>query len=142
MVANRKVTGKATSIPAGLATGGAVSIGVTLIMSAIAGWLVYSGRLAEKNIGYCAMAILICSSLLGAAISAKKVKRRKLIVCGASGLIYYTILLVTTALLFDGEYQGMGTTALVVLCGCGTAALLGILQGRGAGRSGRRRVRV
>lgn len=141
MVANRKVTGKAASMPVGLAMGAAVSVGVTLTMSAMAARLVYSGRLDEKNIGYCAMVVLILSALLGATVSEKKIKRRKLIVCGASGLIYYTILLITTAILFGGEYRGMGTTALIVLCGCGVAALLGTRQGRGAGRTGRRKVR-
>ncbi len=141
MVVNRKVTGKASSMPAGLAIGAAVSIGATLALSVVVGWLVYAGQLKEGHIGYCAMGILLLSSLLGAVVSKGKIKRQLLAVCGASGLIYYAVLLMTTALFSGGEYRGMGVTALMVLCGCAIGALPGVRRGRGV-RTGRgRRIR-
>ena len=132
MVANKKVTGTASSMPAGLAAGAGVSLGLTLVLAVIVAKLVDSGTLMEDSIGYCAMGILLCASICGAAVSVGRIKRQKAAVCGASGIIYYGMLVAMTAMFFGGQYNGMGVTALMVLCGCGVVLLLGMRQSRGA----------
>lgn len=134
MVANRKVTGKASSMPGGLAIGGGVSVLVTVLLSLVAAKLADTGTLPEGNIGYASLVILLLSSGLGAWMSAAKIKRRRLVVCLAAGGVYYGILLGLTALFFGGQYSGMGVTALAVAGGSCAAGLMGIGQGRGRKR--------
>ena len=124
MVMNRKVTGTAASLPVGLAVGAVVSSAVTAAGSALAAKLVLGGSIPEGAIGYCAMVILLLASALGAWTAAGRIRHRRLYVCMLSGAVYYGCLLMLTALFFGGQYQGMGVTALVVLAGCVTAALL------------------
>lgn len=140
MVANRKVTGNASSMPAGLAVGSLAALGITFVGSALAGYLVSSERLPESAIGWCAMVILLVSSVLSAAVAVRKIKHRRVYVCALSGVIYYGVLLAMTALFFGGQYQGMGVTALVVLAGCGIVVLLG-LRGEKGGKYRKRKNR-
>lgn len=134
MVANQKVTGRALSMPAGIGMGLALCIGVTLVGSALVGWLVSREILPYSGIGYGSMGILLSASILGAWMAVSRVKRQRLVVCLVLGLTYYLVLLSVTALFFGGEYSGMGVTALVILAGCGTVALLGLKGERGAKR--------
>ena len=136
MAMNRKVSGTATSVPAGLAIGAGISMGITILLAMIAATMADREILAEQSIGYAAMIILLAASIAGAAIAVGKIKRQKLLVCLASGGIYYLMLLSITALFFGGQYTGMGVTGLVILGGCGTVVLAGMGQG---GRQGRKR---
>lgn len=140
MKINKRSTGKAKSMPAGLALGATGSVGITLVMSAVGAKLMDAGALKEGTIGYIAMVILLAAAMIGAFISAGCIKRQRLLVCGLSGLVYYVILLSMTALFFGGQYQGMGVTALMVLCGSGLAALTEARQGRGVQQRGKRKI--
>lgn len=125
MTVNRKVTGTASSIPAGLALAALVSLGITGALSAVTAWLTLTGRIPESGVGYCAMVILAASSAAGAATAIGRIKRLRFQMGMAAGGIYYLCLVLLTALFFGGVYQGMGVTALMVLCGCGLVILLG-----------------
>ena len=124
MAVSGKVTGTASSIPGGLAAGAAVSLGVTAMLSAVTAWLVVSGRFAPDSVGYFVMVILLLSTASGAAMASGRIRRCRLQICLAAGGIYYGCLLAVTALFFGGIYNGMGVTALMVLCGCLATALL------------------
>lgn len=136
MVANRKVTGTASSIPAGLALGAAVSLAITLAGAWIFAYLIAGEILKESSIGYCAMAIILLASVVSAAVAVGRIKRRRVYICGLSGLIYFGILLSMTALFFGGQYQAVGITALLILAGSGAVALLGL---RGEGTASHRK---
>lgn len=126
MVVNRKVTGTALSIPAGLAVAAAVSLLVTFAGAAASGYLISKEILQESSIGYCAMVLILMSSAAGAAVAVGKIKKRRVFVCAVSGLIYFGVLLSMTALFFGGQYQGIHVTGLLVLAGCTLVALLGL----------------
>ncbi len=138
MNGNRKVTGTASSMAGGLAIGEMVSLLVTMVGAILAGNLVGKEMIPQQSIGYCAMVILVLASASGTLMAVKRIKRRRLFVCGIMGLIYYGSLLAITALFFGGQYQGMGVTALLVCGGCGTVALAGARSKRG-GRNRKRR---
>ena len=136
MVMNRKVTGKASTIPGGLAIAGAVSMGITLILAVLAAKLVDSEVIPESGIGYLSLGILLLSSMTGAATAWGRIKRQRLAVCLGAGAVYYVLLLSLTALFFGGQYQGMGVTGLVIAGGCCCVLLTG--KGQGSGRKRRR----
>lgn len=130
----QKTTGKTASIPGGLAWGGAVSLGLTILLSGVLAWLLEKETILWENTGYWIMGMLLLSSFIGAWISAGRIKRQRLVVCLMSGLVYLGVLLSMTALFFGGQYEGVGVTMLLVLGGSMTAALLGNPEKRGGKR--------
>lgn len=139
MTLNHKPTGTAMSMPAGLAIGGIWSLCVTLVMAALVAKLMDMEAIRQDSIGYFVISILLVASTTGALLSFGRIKRRRMVVCMVSGLIYYCVLLSITALCFGGQYQGMGVTGLVVLGGSFCAGLLGIHEKK-QGRTGKRSV--
>lgn len=140
MLLNRKPTGRAMSIPGGLAVAAGVSVSVTIAACLILTKLVVEEKLPMEHVGYGSMILLLTASFLGAVAAQGKIKHRKMLVCLLSGLVYYGILLGFTALFFGGQYTGIGVTGFLILGGCGTAAL--VTAGQGTSRKNRHKVRI
>lgn len=126
MTVNRKPTGTASSIPAGLVSGAMTAAGITLILSAVVARMIDKQLLSWDNMGYGVMGILLAASWLGAIITAGKVKRQRFLMCVLTGVLYYGILLAVTALFFGGQYSSVGETGLLIFCGSVLAAFTGI----------------
>ena len=124
MTINRKSTGRASSMAAGLTIGAIASLCVTVIICAIGAHMISKEILPQNQIGYCAIAAMLAATITGAAVASGKIKRQKIMVCMLSGLIYFCTLLALTALLFGGKYQGTGVTLITVGLGSIAAALL------------------
>lgn len=139
MVVNQKATGKAISMPAGLAIGGTVSMAVTLIAAAVLARLLDTERLAWESVGYGIEFTLVLASFCGAMTAFWKVKRQRLVVCIVSGVLYFGMLLGVTALFFGGQYEAVLLTGGLILAGSGGAALLGL---RGEGKGRRKKVKL
>ena len=107
---------------------------VTLVGAMVAAKMIDMGAMQHNSIGYAVLAILFLSSFLGAMIAAEKTKRQLIMVCALSGTAYFLILLGVTALFFDGQYEAVGVTALVVLGGSVLAAMNAVRPKRGGGR--------
>lgn len=118
-------------MPAGLAIGGAVSLGITLLGAAVLAKLVDQETLAWENVGYGVMVVLLLASFLGAMSAWGRIRRQRLLVCAVSSAIYFGLLLSITALFFGGQYEAVGVTAALVLAGSIAAWLLGLHDGRG-----------
>ena len=133
-MAKGKATGRALSMPAGLAVGGLTSLGITLAGSTILAWLIHREMMEMEAVGYGILVMLLAASFLGAMTAWRKIQRRRMLVCAASGAVYLGILLAIPALFFGGQYGGVWVTALLITAGSIGAGLLGLQQGRGAGR--------
>lgn len=118
MIRNHTATGRALSMPAGLAIGLCICLVLTLVLSAILAKLVSTEKLEWGNIGYGIMIILLITSLFGSKSTCLLTKRRKLMACFLTGLLYWLSLIMITALFFGGQYDGMGVTGFIVICGC------------------------
>ena len=140
MGVQNKATGRASSIPAGLAAGAAVSILVTAVICLLGGWMIGSEIISQEQIGYCAIAALLVSAIMGSNTAWKKIRRKRLIVSLASGGIYYLILVAITIALFDGGFQGLGVTLVVILVG--TVLPILIRKGEGKSKTGKRRKKI
>ena len=137
MTVNRKPTGTASGIPAGLASGVVTAAAVTLGGAAVTAKLIDAQVIGWNASGYGVLIILILASWLGAMVAAQRIKRQRLAVCAATGLLYFGVLLLTTALFFGGQYSGVGETALLIFCG----SMLGVFTGYGR-KSGRKRQKI
>ena len=130
MVTRQKHTGRAVSIPSGLAAGAITSIMVTLIVSAVGAWMIAAEVMPQKQIGYCSVVSLLLAAIFGSLTAMKRVKRKTMMVGLLNGGVYYGILIILTVLFFGGNLQGMGVTMVVVLLG----SLTGILINNGGRR--------
>ena len=130
MVVNRKPTGRAVSIPAGLTIGCSVSLAITLLGTAFLAKLIDGEHLRAEQLGYGIMLLLIAAAWTGSGTAWRKIRRRKVLVCIAAGAAYFAVLLLITALFFGGQYQGTGESGLMVLCGSVLPLLIGIPQKR------------
>ena len=117
MTVNRKPTGIAVSIPVGVAWGAVAAIGTTLGGAALTAKLIDGQVLDWNHSGYAVLIILLASAWAGALVSAGRIKRQRTIICLASGVVYFMLLLISTALFFGGQYSGVGETALLIFCG-------------------------
>lgn len=131
MIITQKTTGRASSVPAGLAAGVGVSIATTILVSIILAILLDREVILWKNIGYGILIMIMLSAFLGAVTANHKIRRQKIVISCMSGLAYWGLLLTFTALFFGGKYEAVDVTALLVMAGCGCAAMLEIKKGRG-----------
>jgi len=132
-------SGRAMSIPKGLALGNGISLGLTLLLSLGLAGLISRERLQWEQIGYGIFIILFISALLGAAVSVNAVKRQRLMIAMGSGLLFWAMLIAITALFFGGQYDGMLVTGLIILAASGTVALMGLRREKRRGTAPYRR---
>jgi len=124
MTVNKKPTGRAKTMAAGLAMGGCISLGITLLEIWILAMLISKDAVAQENTGYGIMMVLLTASWIGSLTAITLIKRQKLLVAALSGLAYFCVLLAITALFFGGQYSGAGETGLLIFCG----SMLGFLM--------------
>ena len=140
VVTNRKVTGKAMSMPAGIGLGVGISLGMTVAGAAVLALLMDREMMKTEALGYGIMIVLLLGAFVGAMVSAGVIKHRRLMVCLLQGVLYFVGLALINGLLFGGELVGVIPTVILLLGGSGTAALVGLRE-QGSGRRRRRMIR-
>lgn len=134
-------TAKKVSIPVGLGLGWLAGVLVTLMAAVIATSLIAGEHAGEGVANTAAVAAVLCASFVGAMVAGGKIGNRRLLMCLASGGIYFVTLLCCNALFFDGSYQGLLAAALTIIGSSMVAGLMGIRQKRQKNRHGRVKVR-
>ncbi|MBQ8768635.1 MAG: TIGR04086 family membrane protein [Oscillospiraceae bacterium] len=114
------------SIPAGVIIGVIAAVAVMLIGALVMSYLIVKETVGMSSAGIGAMVIVAISSALGVWLASALTKQKKLLVCGLTALIYYLVLLSITAVFFDGVYDAVGLTALMVILGAGGILLCGL----------------
>ena len=125
---------RSATVPSGLIRGVLVSAFMTLLAAAGIAMLIGKGLLKENGIGCGVMFTVITASFAGSILTGGTIKRSRLLLGLTSGGVYFCLLLVVNAMVFEGEYSGVFPTALLVLCG----SMLGILPGLREKRVGKR----
>lgn len=140
MIPNHKVTGRALSMPAGFAAATGISLGITLILSVFFAKMISSEKLEWEEVGYGITIMLLATSMIGTETACRLIKRRKLLTCAIAGVLYWVALLTISALFFGGQFQGIGTTGLLILCGSAVVCIFE-MKGEGGGKKGTRRIK-
>ena len=112
-----KQTGRAMSMPSGILIGTITALLTGIIGICITAKLIDLEIIPYQQIGYGVLITLIISSWIGSKSSIKQVKRQKNIVALLTGMCYYGLLLFIVAIFFGGQYNGVGETGLLILCG-------------------------
>ena len=129
----KNATGKAVSMPLGLSIGLLYSILVLAAGIAVSAKLIESEIMEQAHMGYGILVTLMASAWIGAMAASHKIKRRRLAVCMLSGILLLGTLLAANALLFGGNYRGVGESGMLILCGS-TLAVFSDLQKKGRKR--------
>ncbi len=137
MAAKRKMFSSGVSIPVGIVIGAAVSVAVMLLGALLAACLVMSETLSMDGIGSAASGISAIAAALGCWIASAMTKKQKLLVCGLTAIAFFLVMLSTTAVFFNGVYNGIGLTALMILLGVGASLLPGLRK-----NSGKRKLKI
>ena len=122
-------------IAAALAASALASMSATIVLAGALALTINSERITENAIAYGGMGILLAASFIGAIVAEKKTNGNPLLASLFSGGIYFLILVGITALFFEGSYKGVWVNALMILCGCGIAAIRGKPPRRRGNRS-------
>ena len=128
----RKQSGWLHKLPKSLGISMIVSVGSALIGSAVGTWLLSSEKIEERNIGYITMILLLVSSFLGALVATRLINEKRMLVCLCAGGVYLLSLWGITALFFGGIYSGVGESALVILAGVLSVALIALKGNKSA----------
>lgn len=127
------------SVPGGLVLSGAISMGITLLISLLLAKLLDSQKLGWEQTGYWIMVMLFAAAFAGGKVGIAAIKRQRLAVSAMCGLLYWGLLLCMTALFFGGNFNAVPETALIIIAGSGCAAMVSLPQKQGRGRKIRKR---
>ena len=141
MSTSARVTGRTMSVPGGVAVSGAVSMGLTLLISLLLAKMLDTEKMTWEQAGYWIMAMLFAASFAGAKAGIRAIRRQRLAVSLMSGGLYWGLLLCITALFFGGNYGAVPETAAVITAGSCCAAMVSLPQkGKGRGRRKKRQL--
>ena len=121
---------KAGIMPKGIGIGWGTSIAITILGAAVSSWLLVSEKIGESNLGYVIAILLLVSSAVGALVASSVIRQKRILVCLISGSMYFLSMLGINALFFQGVYSGVGESALLILAGSFSVALLGLNNGK------------
>ena len=124
MVTNRKLSGRASSFPAGIGAGLLTGMSMTLLLSLLTAYLISGEVIGQDRIGYCAMITLLLSSIGGAWTASAKTKRMPVQTSVVYAAGYFLLLVSMTALFFGGQFEAVGVTLVTIVIGSGAGGLL------------------
>lgn len=119
-----KTRRKEIGVPGGLALGLLAGLIITFSGAALMAFLIAGGTAGESSAEIAASVIQLLSAAIGALTAVGCIRKMRLQICLLTGLTYYLVLLGITALFFEGSYDGMLISALMVLIGSAGVAFV------------------
>ena len=113
------------------AIGGGGSVLLSLLLTALTAILVERGTVDIASLDALTAGILILSTVSGSLLASWVTGHHRLVVCMASGVVYFLLLLGGAILLCDGADGAVGVTAMLVLGSSCAAALMGLNERKG-----------
>jgi putative membrane protein (TIGR04086 family) len=131
---------RGSSVPTGIAVGSSISVACMLLGTLITALLVNGNRMTLGGADYAVAIVTVASCAFGSVVSAKLVGRNKLPVGLGSGAVCFLVLIGITALIFEGQYQDVWITALLIGIGCMSPLLVNLREKNGSRRWRRKRL--
>lgn len=116
-------TKQSKKIPVGIGIATLCGILAALAGVLILAWLISTGKIKEETLEYGIMILSILTAIVVSSTAIKQVQRHILLISTGSCLCSLIVLLGINALFFDGNYEGVGVTLLMML-GTGVAVAL------------------
>lgn len=134
MVTNKKVFGRAGSMPKGLALGTTAALVLTVGYAILMTQLILTETVDMTALGYGSMILLPVVSAVSAWIAVSIIKRKRMQVCLLSGGVYFTVLALINIFFFGGQFQGVLVTVALILAGVLVVGVMGLRGERGSGK--------
>lgn len=123
--------GKSVSLPAGIGIGVGTSLLASVTAVAVLAALVNAEKLNIGSITVVTALVHLISSFLGGWLATLLTKQKRLVTALSTAAGYLLVMIGMTALIFDGQYQGIGLALLMVFIGSGAVILLGMRGNKG-----------
>jgi putative membrane protein (TIGR04086 family) len=127
-----KKRGRTSGIPAGIFAGLITALLITILLAAVTAVLIAGEKIGEDKALFGSAASLLLGAAFGGICAANVAGDRKMIVCLIHGAVYYVTLLCMTAMFFEGRYENIWITGLLIL---GASISVGLLDMRGRKRT-------
>ena len=127
-----KKRGRTSGIPAGIFAGLITALLITILLAAVTAVLIAGEKIGEDKALFGSAASLLLGAAFGGICAANVAGERKMIICLIHGAVYYVTLLCVTAVFFEGRYENIWITGLLVL---GASISVGLLVMRGRKRT-------
>ena len=131
MAVKQKISGKGLSIPAGIVFGVFAALAFAMLGALLLALLVMKETVPMSGIGVGAMVIVFAAAVFGCWLASVLTNGKKLLVCALTGIAFFLILLSITAVFFDGVFEGIGISAVLILLGTGVSVLFGLRKKSG-----------
>lgn len=131
-----------SGIPAAIGMGVLLSLAVTVAVSIITAVLIAGERITENQGIYGAAAALLLAGFCGAMLAAGMAGQKRMLVCLTSGAAYFLLLLCVTAAAFEGMYENIWRTILLVIGSSAAAGFVGMRRNNSSFKGKRRRVKL
>lgn len=118
-----------------IAVGSGISILITLLLCAAAAAMTDKQVLKPDWNEVAALAVHLLASLAGCMVAAKMAKGRSMIVCLTTGAMYFLALMILSAAVFGGSFQGVLKGLGTIL---GVSAVAGLLGAAPRSQKGKR----
>ena len=130
----KRIKGRQVSLPAGIGIGIGASVFISIAGAMILAVLI-NGEYMDINSLTAGTALLhLIASFVGSWLASVLTKQKRLITSLITAASYLLVMLGMTALVFGGQYQGVGLALLMVLIGAGVVILLGLKGKSGSSR--------
>ena len=124
-------------VKSNLVIGLVLAMAVMLAGAAVGAVMISTGSLPENTLGYISIMVLLLTGFSGAAVGTGRATEKRLLNSMMSAGGCFAALLAITALFFEGQYDRIGITALMLLLGAFSAAIMP--KGKGRQRNSRYR---
>lgn len=114
MALGQKRSGKAMSMPAGMAIACLMSFALTVAGAYVLACLLEKEIIQWQSAGYGIMLILFVVPMVGTMIARTGIKRQHILISQMFAAVYFVLLLGITLLFFGGQFEAVGVTALLV----------------------------
>jgi putative membrane protein (TIGR04086 family) len=121
-----KKKGNLSGIPVGLGMGLLTGIIVTLVGSMVIASLIAAEKMEMRQMFYGVAVVVLLSAFVGSLAAAALAGEKRLLICAISGCVYFVTMLCVSALVFDGIYENVWSTGLLILAGSMAAGFVGI----------------
>ncbi len=119
-----KQTGKAASVTKSMVYAAAVSMIVTILLSMAIAHSLNAEWITWEQAGYWIMGMLFAASFISCKCAIVLIKRQRFAISIMSGIVYWGLLLIITALLWGGDFSAVWETAGLIAAGSGCSALI------------------
>lgn len=134
MVSKKRLNKKERGLPEALGIGLLAGVIFTLIGTGLMAFLIGNETLEISGMNPGCVIIHLVGSAITGLVAYSVMKRQRIVVAALSSLCYFLVQIGATALLFGGQYEGVGAGVLAIIGGGVLSVLPGFISHSGGGK--------